>query len=160
MLSFKFICVGKMSDPFYADAANEYLKRLNGYSKSEIVEIAEHRLPANPSDAQILIGLDKEQTSILSTIPNGAFTIALCVEGRSLDSIELSELLFGNTILNTSKYCFIVGGSHGLHENIKHSANMRLSLSKMTFPHSLARVVLLEQLYRCFKIAEGSKYHK
>ena len=160
MLNIRVICVGKLKERFYADAASEYVKRLEFYCKPEVIELSEHRLPAAPSDAQIQIGLYKEQASIREALAPTAFVIALCVEGREIDSIGFSKLLSDCAGHGASRVCFVIGGSYGLHEDLKASANIRLSLSKMTLPHNLARVVLLEQLYRAFNIAEGGKYHK
>ena len=160
MLNIKILCVGKLKDRFYSDAASEYIKRLSGYCKLEVFEIPEHRLPMKPSGMQISIALDKERSAIHSNLPIGVFTIALCVEGQELSSNDLSELLMNFAKRGISRLCFIIGGSHGLHENLKTASDSRLSLSKMTFPHNLARVVLLEQLYRAFTISEGGKYHK
>jgi len=146
MLSIRIICVGKYKEQFYADAAGEYIKRLHGYCKLEVVELPESHSP--PRDA------------ILKKIPAGAKIIALCVEGREYDSQGLSDLLMDFAGSGASRLCFIVGGSLGLHEDLKSAADIKLSMSKMTFPHNLARVMLLEQLYRAFTIAEGGKYHK
>ena len=160
MISIRIICVGKLKEKFYSDAADEYSKRLSGYCKLEVIELPEHRLPDAPSEAQIAIALSKERDAIAGKLQAGAVTVALCIEGRELDSRGLSELLAGYAGRGTSQFCFIVGGSYGLHEDIKNRANIKLSMSKMTFPHNLARVMLLEQLYRSYKIAEGGKYHK
>ena len=160
MLNIRILCVGRLKEHYYIDAANEFIKRLCGYCKPEIIEIPESRLPAEPTDAQIGIALQKEQIAIRQKIPDGAMTVALCVEGRETDSPGLSELLADCALRGTSRLCFIIGGSYGLHDKIKDAADMKLSLSIMTFPHNLARIVLLEQLYRAFKIAEGGKYHK
>ena len=160
MLNIRILCVGRLKEHYYIDAANEFAKRLCGYCKPEIIEIPESRLPAEPADAQIAAALQKEQIAIRQKIPDGAMTVALCVEGREMDSPGLSELLSGCAVRGTSRLCFIIGGSYGLHDNIKSTADIKLSLSIMTFPHNLARIVLLEQLYRAFKIAEGGKYHK
>jgi len=160
MLGIKLICVGKLKEQFYTDAAREYAKRLSAYCKLDIHELPEHRLPDTPSDAQIAIALGKERAAIEAKIPAGALTVAMCVEGLEIDSPGLSELLTDSTVQGTSHFCFMIGGSNGLHDGIKNSANIRLSMSKMTLPHNLARVVLLEQLYRAFTIAEGGKYHK
>jgi len=156
----KIICVGKLKEKFFTDAANEYIKRLAGYCKLEVAEIPEHRLPDSPAPAQIATALEKEGTAIAVKIPAGSRTVALCVEGRELDSAGLSEFLTECAGRGFSKLCFIIGGSFGLHETVKNGAEERLSMSRMTFPHNLARVMLLEQLYRAFKIAEGGKYHK
>ena len=160
MLNVRILCVGKLKERYYADAANEYIKRLTGYCKPEVIEIPEHRLPTEPSDAQVLIALEKEYSAIHACLPSNAFIVALCIEGRETDSKGLSEMLSGCTVRGVSRVCFVIGGSFGLHDEFKAAANARLSLSKMTFPHTLARVVLLEQIYRAFKIAEGGKYHK
>jgi len=160
MLKFRIICVGRLTERFFAEAEKEYLKRLGGYCRIEIVEVPEYRLPDSPSAAEILIALEREGAAIGEKTPAGAKTIALCIEGRELDSPGLAALLTDSALCGESRLCFVIGGSHGLHGPIKDDADMRLSMSKMTFPHSLARVMLLEQLYRAFKIAEGGKYHK
>ena len=150
MLNIRVICVGKLKEKFYIDAANEYIKRLSGYCKLEVIEL--------PEDRQQL--LEKERDAIISKIPNGAVTTALCIEGKEMDSQALSDMISDFAVKGMSKLCFIIGGSVGLHEKLKQEAKVKLSMSKMTFPHNLARVMLLEQLYRAFKIAEGGKYHK
>ena len=160
MLNIRIICVGKLKERYYADAANEYIKRLKGYCKPEIIEIPEHRLPAEPSYAQVSIALEKEHAAIFACLPANAFIVALCIEGCETDSNGLSGMLSDCAVRGASKVCFVIGGSFGLHDGLKTAADARLSLSKMTFPHTLARVVLLEQVYRAFKIAEGGKYHK
>ena len=160
MLSIKIICVGKLNESFYTDSANEYLKRLTSYCKPEVVEIREQRLPTEPSASQIKTALEKEYKNIKSHVPTGAVLLALCLEGQDMDSEGFSKLLADCAGNGASRLCFIIGGSYGLSDDLKTSADIRLSLSKMTFPHSLARVILLEQLYRAFKIIEGGKYHK
>ena len=160
MLNIKIICVGRLKERFYAEAEAEYVKRLSGYCKLKIAEVPECRLPGAPSSAQIAAALEKEGAAVMEQIPPDAKTVALCIEGRGLDSAGLSELLAGGAAHGVSRLCFIVGGSHGLHGDVKNAADVRLSMSEMTFPHNLARVMLLEQLYRAFKIAEGRKYHK
>ena len=160
MLGIKVICVGRLKEKFYIDAANEYCKRLAGYCKPEIIEVPEQRLPPAPSKAEIDAALEKECSSIESKLPKGAIVIALCVEGKQLESHEVSQMLSNHSGAGESRLSFIIGGSFGLHDRIKDRADIKLSLSKMTFPHNLARVVLLEQLYRGFKIIEGGKYHK
>ena len=153
MLSIRIICVGKLKEKYYTDAVNEYLKRLSGYCKPEIVEIAEHASQANNA-------LDKERADIEARIPAGAMVVALCVEGIAQDSKEFSQMLSEFAVKGISRLCFIIGGSRGLHDEIKAKAGIKLSLSKMTFPHHLARVILLEQLYRALNIESGGKYHK
>ena len=160
MLSIKFICVGKMKEVFFADAVSEYQKRLTGYGRLTIEEIPETRLPVNPSDAEIQDALSKEADGIEMRIPHGALIIALCIEGKALDSLQLARFMQLCATQGKSRLCFIIGGSLGLHDRVKKAAKVSLSMSKMTFPHHLARVMLLEQIYRGFKINEGSKYHK
>ena len=160
MLNVRILCVGKLKERYYADAANEYIKRLNGYCKPEIIEIPEHRLPSEPSDAQVLNALEKEHAAIHACLLANTYIVALFIEGRETDSKGLYEMLSDCAVRGVSRVCFIIGGSFGLHDGLKATADVRLSLSKMTFPHTLARVVLLEQIYRAFKITEGGKYHK
>ena len=156
----QLICVGKMKEKFYIDAAAEYVKRLSAYCRLQVVELPEERLPADPSRAQIDAALEKEGAAIRGMVAPGAALVALCVEGEEKSSESLSRLLAGWSAAGTGSLAFVIGGSYGLHPSLKAEARLRLSMSPMTFPHHLARVMLLEQLYRCFKIDEGSSYHK
>lgn len=160
MLGIKIICVGKLKESYFADAASEYIKRLGAYCKLEIEELPESRLPSSPSEADIEAALLQEADRIELRLPSSAALITLCVEGRELDSVQLSQLLQQFAERGKSRLCFVIGGSVGLHPRIKKKADFQLSMSRMTFPHHLARIVLLEQIYRGFKIAAGSKYHK
>ncbi len=160
MLTVKLICVGKMRERFYIDAFSEYVKRLQSYCKFELCEIAEQRLSENPKSGEIDAALSKESAEILRNLPNDAFAAALCVEGRQLPSEGIAKLIADRENSGKPKLCFIIGGSFGLHDSVKNRADMKLSMSEMTFPHHLARVMLAEQLYRGFKINEGSRYHK
>lgn len=153
------ICSGRIKEKYYTEAAGEYIKRLGAYCSVEIIELREERLPDSPSPAEIDAALRREAARILEKIPRGAHVVAMCVEGREPDSEELSRELMGMAA-QSAALCFIIGSSHGLHEDVKQAARLRLSVSKMTLPHSLARVVLLEQLYRAFNIASNGKYHK
>ena len=155
MPGLSFIFVGKMRERHYAAAFEEYYKRLGAFGKPELREIAEERLPEQPSEREIAQALSREAAEIEKAAPKGAYTVALCVEGRSLSSEELARELEGRP-----KLCFIVGGSFGLDERVKKAADMRLSMSRMTFPHHLARVMLAEQVYRAFTIINGGRYHK
>jgi len=160
MLNIKILCVGKLKEPFYIDAAAEYAKRLGAYCRLEVEALPEARRSANPSPAETAAALEKEAEALLRHIPRGAAVIALCVEGRELDSEGFSALLTRYAAGGVSRLCFVIGGSDGLAPAVKQSADLQLSMSKMTFPHHLARILLLEQLYRGFQIAEGGKYHK
>ena len=160
MTDIRIICVGKLKEKFYTAAADEYVKRLGAYCKLSVLELLEERLNDRPSPAQIDAALDKEGDRILAKIPAGAVVIALCVEGTPLSSEELAKKLETWTVQGNSQFVFLIGGSYGMHQKVKQRAALRLSMSPMTFPHHLARVMVLEQVYRAFKINEGSGYHK
>ena len=160
MLSVRLICVGKLGEKFWAEAVKEYTKRLAAYCKLEIIELPEQRLPQTPSQGEIDQALDKEAALIEARIPQGAAVIALCVEGKPMSSEQLADYLGRLTVAGTSRLCLVIGGSCGLSERVKQRAALRLSMSPMTFPHHLARVMVLEQLYRALNIAAGGKYHK
>ena len=160
MLSVKFICVGRMRERFYIDAFHEYAKRLQSYCKWQLVEPAEIKLGDSPSDKEISAARDKEAEEILSAVPADSYVVALCVEGKELPSEAMGKLIAQRENSGKPKLCFIIGGSFGMSERIKQRADMKLGMSEMTFPHHLARVMLAEQIYRCFKINEGSRYHK
>ena len=144
------ICVGKLKERFYTDAAAEYLKRLSRYCKAEVIELPEERLPEAPSPAQIEAALSREADAVRGKLPQGCLLIALCVEGKLCSSEELAAFLSESAVRS----------SFGLHPSLKAMAAKRLSLSPMTFPHHLARVMLLEQIYRAYQINSGSRYHK
>lgn len=150
-----FIFVGRMRERHYTAAFEEYFKRLGAFGKPELREIAEERLPEQPSEREIAQALKREAAEILKAVPKGAYTVALCVEGKAMSSEELALALEGQ-----ARLCFIIGGSFGLDESVKAAADLRLSMSRMTFPHHLARVMLAEQVYRAFTIRNGGRYHK
>ena len=154
------LCVGKLKEKFYADAVAEYTKRLGRFCKLEIVELTEERLPEAPSPAQIGTALAKEADAIRSKLPPSAYVIAMCVEGTPRSSEELARLMADSASRGDSHLVFLIGGSFGLHPSVKELAAVKLSMSPMTFPHHLARVMLLEQIYRAYQINAGSKYHK
>lgn len=160
MLSVKLICVGRMKEKFYAEAFGEYMKRLQPYCKLQLTEAPEQRLSESPSPKELEKALDREAEDILAAIPGDSYVAALCIEGRELSSEALSELVFKVEGSGRPRMCFIIGGSYGLSPRVKARADLKLSMSPMTFPHHLARVMLAEQLYRSFKIIEGSRYHK
>jgi len=160
MLKVTVICVGKLKEKFYTQAAEEYQKRLKGFCRLEVVELPEGKLPSSPTLGQIEAALDQQGDAILSRLPKSGKVAAMCVEGTALSSEELSQTLGGWMLGGTSEAVFLVGGSYGLSPRVKRRADLRLSMSRMTFPHHLARVMLLEQLYRAFMIQEGAGYHK
>ena len=157
MLGIDLICVGKLKKKFFSDAVEEYKKRLGAYCKLNIVEVSE--TPA-ANEGEALKSLRAEAERISAKIPKDAYIICMCIEGKQLSSEELSYTLSDLKCRGVSKMCIIIGGSNGIDEEIKKRASLRLSMSKMTFPHHLARVMVLEQVYRAFKIEEGSNYHK
>ena len=160
MKTITLICVGKLKEAYWRDAVAEYQKRLAAFCKFDIVEIDECRLPDNPSEAQIQKALETEGKAILSKIPAGAAVMPLCIEGQPLSSPALSEMLQKWAVEGKSKTVCIIGSSFGLSPQVKAAATFRLSMSPMTFPHQLARVMLCEQIYRALQIEAGGKYHK
>lgn len=160
MLSIRLICVGKLKESFWKNAVQEYEKRLSKYCRLEIMELKEERLPENPSEKEIARALVSEAARIQEKIPDGSTIIPMCIEGRQLTSREMADMLEEIIVQGASKLCMIIGGSVGLSDEIKIQGKFRLSMSKMTFPHHLARVMVLEQLYRSFQIQTGGKYHK
>lgn len=154
------LCVGKMKEKFYIDAAAEYVKRLSRHCKLEIIELPEQRLSDSPSQAEIDAALAKEAAMVSEKLPRGGAIIAMCIEGKLLSSEELAEKFSRFALEGKSQITFLIGGSVGLHSSLKTQADLRLSMSPMTFPHHLARVMLLEQIYRGYQILEGSRYHK
>ena len=160
MLNITILAVGKLKERYLTDACAEYRKRLGAYCRLQIVEIDEYRLPQNPSPAQIAAGIEAEGRAIAAKIPAGSFVVPLCIEGKMLSSEEFSAALEKAAVGGHSSIVLLIGGSYGLWEELKRRGNLRLSMSRMTFPHQLARVLLLEQLYRAMTISHGQKYHK
>ena len=160
MFSITLITVGRLKEKFYTSAAEEYAKRLKAYAKFDLIELAEQRLPEVPSPAQVEAGLKKEGEQILAKVPKGAWLCVMSPEGRLLSSEQLADTLAGVKSGGKSSACFVIGSSFGLAPEVKQRADLLLSMSKMTFPHHLARVMVLEQLYRAEAIQAGSKYHK
>ena len=155
------ICVGKLKEAYWRDACSEYLKRLGAFCKPNVVELPESRLSQNPSNGEIAAALSAEAKLMSPYIEQkGAYNIAMCIEGKMMSSEELSAKLEQAGVSGYGTVNFFIGSSFGLDEEIKRSCDLRLSISKMTLPHQLARVVLLEQIYRGYSILSGSKYHK
>ena len=149
-----------MKEKHFVAAFEEYRKRLGAFCKFELVEITEQRLSENPSDKEIESALLKEAQEIEKNIPASSAVIAMCIEGTQKSSTELADVFQNWQNGGKSRLCFLIGGSFGMHESIKKRADLRLSMSKMTFPHHLARIMVMEQLYRSEAIQSGSKYHK
>lgn len=160
MFTITVITVGKLKENFYVSAAAEYEKRLKGYCQFQLLELPEVRLPDDPSPAQIAAGLEKEAELIFSKIPKGAWFCTLTPEGKLLTSEALAAKMQEVKLSSKSSACFLIGSSFGMASSIKERADFQLSMSPMTFPHHLARIMVLEQLYRAEAIQAGSKYHK
>lgn len=160
MFEITLITVGKLKEKFYLSAAAEYEKRLKGYCQFKLLELPESRLPDNPSPAEISAGLEKEAELILSKIPKGAWFCTLTPEGKLLSSESLANKLKEVKNSGKSSACFLIGSSFGMAPRLKEKADLKLSMSPMTFPHHLARIMVLEQIYRAEAIQAGSKYHK
>ena len=160
MIKIMLICVGKLKEKFFLDAAEEYIKRLSRFCALSMVEIEPAKLPSEPSDAEINKALETEGDKILRKIPDGAFVSSLCIEGSQKDSVTLSADINSRANFGFGTQVFIIGGSYGLCDAVKARSNENLSMSKMTFPHKLARIMLLEQIYRAFMISDGGTYHK
>ena len=154
------ICVGKLKEKFWTDACNEYAKRLKGFCSFSIIEVDEEKLPDTPSPAQIQNTLEKEGQRIISKIPKNAKVISMCIEGKQKSSEKFAREISDLALNGASSIVFVIGGSWGLSDRVKNISEIRLSMSEMTFPHQLARVMLCEQIYRAFQITSNGKYHK
>lgn len=159
MLALKLITVGTLKEAYWRDAVAEYEKRLGAFCKTEILQLKEEKLSERPTDGEIRVALEREAARILEAIPPRAYRIALCVEGKQLSSEELAAQL-ERVAESHGELCLIVGSSFGLSEKVKSECHMRLSVSKLTFPHQMMRVLLLETVYRSFNILKGTRYHK
>ncbi len=159
MATVRFISVGTLKEEYLREAAAEYEKRLSGFCRVEVVNIKESKLPQDPSQGDIKKALSEEAKSILAAVPARSYKIAMCVEGKQFSSEELAKKLDSAFSLS-NEICFIIGSSHGLSDEVKNAAELKLSVSKLTFPHQLMRVLLLESIYRCMNIIKGTKYHK
>ena len=160
MFEITLIAMGKLKEKFYLSAASEYEKRLKGYCRFQILELPEFRLPENPSPAEISAGLEKEAETILARIPKGAWFCVLTPEGKVISSGALADKIRDVKLSGKSSACFLIGSSFGMSPRVKAAADFQLSMGPMTFPHHLARIMVLEQLYRAEAIQAGSKYHK
>ncbi len=154
------VVVGKIKEKYFTDAIREYSKRLSRYCKLEIVELADEKTPDGASEAEEVAIREKEGERILKALKDDAYVIALAIEGKMLDSVELSQKIDRLGVSGTSHIAFVIGGSLGLTPAVMKRADYALSFSRMTFPHQLMRVVLLEQLYRSYRILKNEPYHK
>ena len=159
-MNIKLITVGKIKEKYYKDAISEYSKRLTSYCKLNIIEVNDEKTKEGASDNENEVVLRKEKDRILKHINDSDYVIALAIDGKSMDSVEFANAINKLGINSVSNICFIIGGSLGLHNDVLHKANMRLSFSDMTFPHQLMRVILLEQIYRAYRIINNEPYHK
>lgn len=159
MIKCRIVAMGSLKEKFFKEACGEYIKRLSRFCDLDICEIEPHKLPEKPSLGEIENALKKEAEQINKKIPQNSLVIALCVEGKQMSSEKLAEKIKEMSGLGRG-LCFIIGSSHGLADEVKKNSDLRLSLSEMTFPHKLFRVMLLEQIYRGFMINSGSEYHK
>ncbi len=160
MIKCKLIVLGQLSEPHWRAACEEYKKRLSHICSMQEVELREVRTGRDPGAKEITAALEREADLILAQIPPRAFTVALCIEGKQYDSPTLAALLEEKLTGGASELCFIIGSSHGLSERVKKAAHLKFSMSALTFPHQLARVMLYECIYRCTEIRRGSPYHK
>ena len=161
MLTVNIIAVGKLKESYLRDACNEYIKRLRTFCKLNIIELSESRLSDNPSEKEITSALADEAKAMNSfLIVKDSFNVAMCIEGKQFSSVEFSQQLEKAAINGKSTINLIIGSSFGIANEVKQMADLRLSMSKMTFPHQLARVMILEQIYRAFQISSNGKYHK
>ncbi len=160
MIEINIVCVGKIKEKYWNEAISEYSKRLSRYCKLSIIEVADEKTPDNAPEAIENQIKQKEGERILSKIPDNAHVIALAINGKKYTSEALSAHINDLAVSGKSKISFVIGGSLGLHEDVLKRANEKLSFSDMTFPHQMMRVVLLEQIYRSYKILSGEPYHK
>ena len=160
MRTIKIICIGNLKENYLKDAITEYSKRLKAYCDLKIIEIPEYKIPKNPSKLTIEKALENESEKIFEKINKTDYNIALCIEGKQFSSVDFSKIFETTSINGYSTINFIIGSSFGLSKSIKEKADLKLSLSAMTFSHQITRVLLCEQIYRAFNILSGGKYHK
>lgn len=154
------VAVGSIKEKYLRDGIQEYVKRIGAYSQIDIVEIPEEKISQTASQTEIEVGMQKEGARILQQIPKRSYVIALCIEGKQQDSETFAHTIEKITVDGVAHICFVIGGSNGLSDEVKQQADRKLSFSKMTFPHQLMRLVLVEQVYRAFRILRNEPYHK
>ena len=160
MQNITLICIGRLKESYLRDAVSEYTKRLSGLCKLSLFELTAEKLSDSPSQREIENALESEGKRILEKIPKGAYVYTMCIEGKQKSSEELSAEMDNLAVRGYSNIAFIIGGSFGISEKVKAVSDFRLSMSRMTFPHQVARVMLLEQIYRATQISIGTRYHK
>lgn len=161
MLKINIICIGKIKEKYFTEAIAEYSKRLSAFCKFSVIELSEEKIRSNtPNDSEISEVINAEGKRIMQKIGASDYVISMCIEGKLLSSEELSKTLDNAALSGKSTVDFIIGGSYGLSEEVKKRSDFRLSMSKMTFPHQMARMILSEQIYRAFEISTNGKYHK
>ncbi len=160
MLTVNIICIGKIKEKYFTDAVSEYKKRLGAFCKFNIKELDEEKVFNNPNPSQINSVIEAEGKRIVNSLSKGSYVISMCIEGKQLSSTELADKLIEVSVSGYSTIDFIIGGSWGLSDEVKSKSSFKLSMSKMTFPHQMARVILSEQIYRAFEIINNGKYHK
>ena len=158
-MTIKIYAIGKTKD-FYKDGVDEYLKRINGYSKIQVIEVKDDSISEKPSDLEIKKAIDNEGKRVLSLLKNNEFLIGLDLNKKEFTSEEFASFLLDKIVNNGSNVSFVIGGSYGLSDELKNRVNASICLSKLTFPHQLARLILVEQIYRAFKIINNETYHK
>ncbi len=156
----KIISVGKLKEKYFREAFGEYEKRLSAFCRLECDEIEQEKLPDDPSEKEIKKALETEADKILQKIPAGSFVIPLCIEGKQRTSEVFSDLIAKKSAEGINTFVFVIGGSFGLSDRVKSAGDIKLSMSEMTFPHRLAKIMLAEQIYRAFAIINNRKYHK
>ena len=157
-MKIKIVCLGKLKEKYLKDGVEEYVKRISRFAKTEIIELTDEKIPDNPNESQCAAILKTEGEKIKKHIEG--YAIALCVEGENISSEKLADKISSITLSGNSTITFIIGGSLGIDNDIKSLADFKLSFSKMTFPHQLMRLILVEQIYRAFKINANESYHK
>ena len=160
MINITLIVLGKLKEKYLTMACDEYIKRLSALCKLNIIELSPVSLPDNPNETQIEQALENESKDISSKIPKNSKIVTMCIEGKGMSSKKFSEYFDNLALLGNSNITFIIGSSYGLSSKIKNMSDLKLSMSEMTFPHQLARVMLLEQIYRSLMISSGRKYDK
>lgn len=160
MMNVTLICVGKPKEDYLRDACSEYEKRLGAFCRLSAEVIEPEKLSDNPSDSEIQAALQKEGDKILKKIPSGAYVVAMCIEGKEMTSPQLAETIEKIPLSGFGSAAFVIGSSYGLCSRVKEVSALKLSMSRMTFPHQLARVMLLEQIYRAYSILGNRRYHK